>query len=62
MPDVPNHGRMVLLIECAPHIIVEKPPVLLLLIQYAEEAHCMYTSLNTRFHPSFQMLDYTYGL
>ena len=62
IPVGPNHGPLVLLVECAPHINKDKPPVLLLGMLGPEEAYHVYPTLNTCFHPSHQIFSSTHRL
>ena len=41
MPDIPEHGCTVLLIERIARINEEKPPILLLTVLLEEDTHCM---------------------
>ena len=62
VPDGPNNGCLVLLVECVPRINKEKPTSGLLGVLCPEEAHHVHPSLNTRFHPSHQLIGSTPGL
>ena len=52
VPDIPKHGRPVILIECVPHINEEKSPSLLLEVLCLQKARSVYPPFNACFKSS----------
>ena len=59
IPDPPQHGGPIILMERVSHINEEKPPVLILQVLLPQQLHVMYPPLDTRINPSTDMFSST---